>query len=405
MSAPDEAWLTGHRRSLLDVATASRHPAGGFGWLDRSRRLVVDHPVPLWITCRMTYVFALAALHEGADTADLVGHGLDALDGPLHDDVHGGWFAAIGTDGPVDDSKRAYDHAFVVLAASAALAAGHERARTLLAEALGVLERRFLDEATGLYADVFDRAFVSREPYLGANANMHLVEALLAAADATATTWPVERALQLAERIVHRIAPGLGHRLPEHLDESGRPVLDYHRDEPAHPFRPYGVTVGHQLEWSRLLVQLSRGLGPAAPAWLLDDARGLFDRAVADGWSVDGAEGFVYTVDFDGEPVVHERMHWVVAEAISAARVLDATFPGEGYGDRETEWWVHARRYFVDPAGAWHHELDRTLRPAHSVWDGKPDVYHAYQAALLPRTGVATSFVSRPRDRATGPTG
>ncbi|EEH65220.1 hypothetical protein HMPREF0058_1920, partial [Actinomyces urogenitalis DSM 15434] len=38
-----------------------------------------------------------------------------------------------------------------------------------------------------------------------------------------------------------------------------------------------------------------------------------------DGWRVDGGPGFVYTTDFAGEPVVHERMHWVVCEGVSAA--------------------------------------------------------------------------------------
>jgi hypothetical protein len=42
--------------------------------------------------------------------------------------------------------------------------------------------------------------------------------------------------------------------------------------------------------------------------------------------------------------------------------------------------------------GSWHHELDARNRPAHTVWEGKPDVYHAYQAAILPSLGPLTSF-------------
>ena len=43
------------------------------------------------------------------------------------------------------------------------------------------------------------------------------------------------------------------------------------------------------------------------------------DRAVRDGWAVDGAPGFAYTTDWAGAPVVRTRMHWVAAEAIGAA--------------------------------------------------------------------------------------
>jgi len=34
--------------------------------------------------------------------------------------------------------------------------------------------------------------------------------------------------------------------------------------------------------------------------------------------------------------------------------------------------------------GSWRHELDAGNRPAASIWRGKPDIYHAYQATLLP---------------------
>ena len=40
-------------------------------------------------------------------------------------------------------------------------------------------------------------------------------------------------------------------------------LLDYNRDQPAHPFRPYGVTPGHGLEWSRLTVQARTSFTPA----------------------------------------------------------------------------------------------------------------------------------------------
>lgn len=390
-SLPSSDWLAEHRAELVGFATAARHPAGGFGWLGADGTLVPDRPLELWITCRMTYVFALAERHDGADTGDLVEHGLAALAGRFADPRHGGWYGAVAPDGsPTDPTKRAYDHAFVVLASAAALGAGHPAAEPLLSSALAVLDERFHDPAAGLYADVTDESFAVREPYLGANANMHLVEALLAADAVGSGTAP--RALTLAEVLIDGVARDHDFRLPEHFDADGRVRLDFNRDQPAHPFRPYGVTVGHLLEWARLLVHLRHGVADPPP-WLLPAAASLFERAVADGWDVDGAPGFVYTTDFDGVPVVRQRMHWVQAEALGAAHALAQETGDPSYSLWAGRWWRLARERFVDPAGSWHHELDPTLRPAATVWAGKPDVYHAYQAALLPALPLGGSLV------------
>ena len=48
---------------------------------------------------------------------------------------------------------------------------------------------------------------------------------------------------------------------------------------------------------------------------------------------------------------------------------------------------------FIDPVdGSWQHELNPANEPASSVWEGRPDVYHAYQAALLPSLQRPVSF-------------
>ena len=150
---------------------------------------------------------------------------------------------------------------------------------------------------------------------------MHMVEAFLAAGDATGDpVWP-QRALRIAERLIRDSAGAQDWRVVEHFDERWRPLPDYNADEPADPFRPFGITPGHGLEWARLLLQVRSAL-PAPPGWLLDAARGLFARATEEGWQAEG--GFVYTTDHEGRPVVTDRMHWVVTEAIGAAAVLHA---------------------------------------------------------------------------------
>jgi mannose/cellobiose epimerase-like protein (N-acyl-D-glucosamine 2-epimerase family) len=242
----------------------------------------------------------------------------------------------------------------------------------------------------------WDRAWTEQEPYRGANANMHAVEALLAAGDATGDPVWEQRALRIAERLVDGVARGQGWRVTEHFDADWGPLADYNADQPRHPFRPPGVTPGHGLEWSRLLLQLAAAL-PAPPAWLLEGARGLFDRALADGRRTPG--GFVYTTDLDGRPIVPDRLHWVVCEAIGAAAALHAVTGEPAYEEAYRTAWDFAAAHLIDgERGGWRHELDEQLRPASATWSGRPDVYHALQAALLPRLPVTASVAGALRD-------
>lgn len=143
--------------------------------------------------------------------------------------------------------------------------------------------------------------------------------------------------------------------------------------------------MGHWLEWARLLVELEAALGDGAPEWLLADARRLFDLAVEHGWAVDGADGFVYTLDWRDRPVVRERMHWVAAEAVLAAAALGRRTGEPHYERWYRTWWDYIRLHLVDlERGGWHHELDPANAPSSTVWQGKPDLYHAYQAVVLP---------------------
>lgn len=379
--------LTAETDRLLAAARASA-TADGFGWLRDDCTPDPDRPTELWITCRMTHVLALGALTGRPGCAPLVAHGVAALTGPFHDDEHGGWYSTTTPAGPADDRKAAYAHAFVVLAAASATVAGADGARELLADALAVSEQRIWDEGEGMVRESWDRAFEVDEPYRGVNANMHTVEAYLAAADVTGDDVWLDRALRITTRVVHGFAREHGWRLPEHFDPQWAPLLDHNADVPAHPFRPYGATVGHWLEWARLALGVRAALalrGRAVPDWLLPDAVALFDAAVRDGWAADGAPGFVYTVDFTGRPVVRERMHWVLCEAIGAAATLAAVTGDARYEQWYLRWWDEAWAHVVDPVGgSWWHELDPAHEVSRTVWSGKPDVYHALQATLLP---------------------
>jgi mannose/cellobiose epimerase-like protein (N-acyl-D-glucosamine 2-epimerase family) len=395
-SAAHSRWLEAESDRLLTFSRASRHPAGGFAWLDDSGDPQLDRPVELWITCRMTHVFALGQLMGRPGCGPLVDHGLRALTGRFHDEENSGWYASVGADGPMSRQKTAYEHAFVVLAAASAATAGRPGAADLLDEAVEVLLTRFWDDEHGMVVEEWDQDWSTLDGYRGVNANMHTVEALLAASSATRDERLLQHALRIVTRVVHELARAHDWRIPEHFDDQWQPLLEYNADSPAHPFRPYGATIGHWLEWARLTLHLRAALGEdVAPSWMLDAARSLFDAAVREGWSVDGAPGFVYTVDWDGHPVVRERMHWVAAEATAAAAALHRATGEDVYAGWYETWWDHIAEVFLDPEdGSWRHELDPTNRASSLVWEGKPDTYHALQATLIPRLPLAPALAA-----------
>ncbi|MDR1078615.1 MAG: AGE family epimerase/isomerase [Propionibacteriaceae bacterium] len=391
----------------MAFARGALDPRGGFAWLDAAGRPDRERDRQLWITCRMTHCFALAQLagrptpDDGAPGwAELAAHGVAAIRESFSDPVHGGWFAALRPDGaPVDRAKEAYPQAFVVLAAASAATAGVLGAAELLERALACQTAHFWDPAAGAVVESWDQGFARLDDYRGANANMHTVEAYLAAGDALGDPLYRQRCLRIVGRLIHHQARAHDWRLPEHYTPDWRPLPNYNRERPDDPFRPFGATVGHGLEWSRLLLQLRGALGPAAPHWLLPAAEGLFQRAVADGWAADGAPGFVYTTDWQGRPVVRQRLHWVAAEAANAAASLRRATGQPVYADWYRRWWDYTDRYLIDRVGgSWRHELDPANRPAATIWAGKPDIYHGFQATLVPLCPVGPSLAQALKD-------
>ncbi len=378
MGRPD---LRAERERLLGFARGARVP-GGFAWLGDDGQ-PEPRPPELWITARMTHVFALGELLGEPDCAAFADHGLEAIATAFADPEHGGWHAQAGGSG-----KAAYDHAFVLLAGASAALAGRPGGAPLLDAAAAVIDARFWAEDEGACRESWDDAWQVSEPYRGANANMHMVEAFLAAGDATGEPRWAARALRIAGRLIDREARAHAWRVAEHFSAGWEPLPDFNADRVDDRFRPFGHTPGHALEWARLLLGLRAALDEP-PDWLLEAAPALFDRAVADGWD----DGFAYTTDGAGRPVVRARMHWVLAEAIGAAATLHAVTGEARFRAAEDTFWAFAEAHLIDRAhGGWRHELDAENRPAATTWQGRPDTYHAFQAALIPELRVAPSL-------------
>ena len=376
------AWAVYRFGRMLEFVRPSVLPGGGFAYLAGDGSPMPGKEPTLLLTARMTHVAGLAAALGIPGAGTLLAHGITSLAGPFRDADRGGWFGTLARDG----RKTAYEHVHVVLAASSALAAGAPGAPELVAEAAGVVEERFWDEEAGALRESFDATWGDPEPYRGANANMHAAEAFLALGDALDEDLWHQRALRICERIIHGHARARRWLIPEHFDADWAELPDYHVDEPDHPFRPYGATYGHSLEWARLLCGLHASPRVTTPGWVLDAAVAL-TRTALGGWGVDGREGLVYTVDWDGRPVSTVRLHWPVCEGIQATASLRALTGDDEWEQWYRRLWDHAAAYFVDDTGSWVNELDEDFREGSAVWPGRPDVYHAagaYLAPLLP---------------------
>jgi len=397
LNAPaHQQWLAAEGLRLLSFAKASKLPEG-FGNLDEKGRLPADAQAQTMNTARMTHSFAMAHIQGLPGFAELVDHGVTALRGPLHDAVHGGWFAtAEHRDG--NTGKNAYLHAFVALAASSAVVAQRPGAQALLDDAIDIIDTWFWSEEEGAMRESFNRDWSEEEAYRGANSNMHATEAFLALADVTEDMRWLCRAQRIVERVIHGHAAANDYLVIEHFDRDWQPLRDYNRDNPADGFRPYGTTPGHGFEWARLLLHLEASrvsAGMLTPGWLVTDAQKLFEHNCRHGWDIDGAPGIVYTLDWDNKAVVRHRLHWTHCEASAAASALIKRTGEAQYEQWYRLFWEFCDSHFIDRCdGSWYHELDPQNRPSADIWPGKPDLYHAWQAVLIPRLALSPSMAT-----------
>lgn len=394
------AWVQERFARMIEFVLPSALPEGGFAYLGGDGQPMPGREPSLLLTARMTHVAGLASVLGVPGSQHLLAHGLGSLETAFADQAEGGWFGTLARHG----RKTAYEHVHVILAAASAVTAqqagaGIDGAYELARRATEAVEQRFWQEDEGALCESFDASWGDPEPYRGANANMHAVEAFLAIGDALdEDVWP-QRALRICERIVNSHARQHDWLLPEHFDHHWRELPDYNADNPNDQFRPYGATYGHSLEWSRLLCALHASPRVETPDWVLEAAVALSRRALAS-WGVDGREGLVYTVDWDAKPVSTVRLHWPLCEGIQATALLGALT-----GDAEWEHWYrrmwdHAAAYFVDSTGTWIHELDEQMHEGHDVWPGRPDVYHttgAYLAPLVPAWPFLTAAATQLR--------
>ena len=382
------------REELLSFGKQFPSPGGGSYYLGDDGTPWKERNRETWITSRMAHVYSIGAMlgYEGSDA--LAAAAVRGLTGELHDDANGGWYAGLTCDGDALPNKQCYAHAFVILAASSAYLAGCKEAEPLLKEALSLYDERFWNEEEGLSCDTWNTEFSVLDDYRGLNANMHTVEAFLAVADVLSDeTYRVR-----AGRIINRVigwAKENEWRIPEHFTKEWIPDLECNKERPDDPFKPYGATPGHGIEWARLITQWALSTcneDKVAAEEYISAAERLYNRAVGDAWNRDGAPGIVYTTDWEGTPVVHDRMHWTLAEAINTSAVLYRVTGKNKYASEYAEFMRYLDETVHDKVnGSWFHQLDRENHVIGTVWPGKSDLYHAFQATLIPYASVSVS--------------
>lgn len=372
----------------------------------------INRPRETWITSRMVHVYSIASMMD-CDECDgkkqnqykeLARAGVKGLSKELYDEKSGGWYAGLTADGKILEGKQCYAHAFVILAASSAYLAGIYGSKKLLKQALKTYDKWFWNEEEGLACDAWDTDYSIMDDYRGLNANMHTVEAFLAAADALGNEKLRDRAGRIIDRVIGW-AKDNNYRIPEHFSSDWMPNLDCNIDKPDDQFKPYGATPGHGIEWARLITEWAESTFTSETdtdlkekSHYIEAAMNLYNRAISDAWNADGAPGIVYTTDWEGKPVVHDRMHWTLAEAINTSAVLFRITGDRKYAEDYGMFLEYLEEKVHDKEnGSWFHQLDRNNNVLDTVWPGKPDLYHAFQATLIPYCDVKLSIAAAMR--------
>ena len=376
------AFLRHDAARQFDFFKASLGNGPGFHTLGYEGAPLPGSVQELHTTTRLVHSYALGHLAGVPGCMDLIDRGMAYLWSHHRDPANGGYLWAIDGDQIADQRKLAYGHVFVLLAGASAKIAGHPDADRLIADVSDVLDARYWEEGPGLFADEWNANWTPFSDYRGMNANMHGVEALLTAFEATGERLYLTRAGRILAFFLGQIAPAHDWRLPEHYTQDWQVDAAYDGNP---MFRPFGTTPGHSFELARLKLQywdLAQRPDDDSPAV----ARKLMERALADAWQEDRG-GFAYTLNFDGSHRIADRYWWPVTEAIG---VLGAFIKLERRAEDEIWYrrlWQFAHGHFIDhKLGGWFPEIDDAGKPTVTQFAGKPDIYHAIQADLFPMT-------------------
>jgi mannose/cellobiose epimerase-like protein (N-acyl-D-glucosamine 2-epimerase family) len=361
--SPD--FLKRHIRSILDFYDPHVFDArGGFFHHFLDDGSVYDSATRhLVSSTRFVFNYVQAYFQTGDQKHhDWAGHGFAFLNSH-HRSANGHYSSADGhyiwqlKDGQVDDGRAmAYGHAFVMLAAAYAMRLDLSEARNTIYDVFDFMDKQFWEDAYSAYADERDASLATLSDYRGQNANMHTVEALIAAFEATNDKKFLGRAKAVAYQFCHVLAAQCEGQIWEHYDKSWQPDWQYNIDKPDDLFKPWGFQPGHQVEWAKLLLQLDH---LAAEDWYLPAAIRLFDTAMDKGWDHTYG-GLVYGYAPDGTFADAHKYFWVQAEAIATAWRLYQRTQNPQYQEHYHQLWQWSWDHLIDRQhGGWYRIVGR----------------------------------------------
>ena len=246
-------WQAGGFREDLDPATLTSRTS--------YRRLRV--------VARQLYVFAQASRLGVPRAEDAVELGLGFLRHHARQD-DGGYAMRFDLAGKVIDQTRdLYDHAFVLLALS------HTGRRQAAREVLDYIDRAMTHPEGGWRESLPDSLPRRQNPH------MHLLEALLSAAEAFGDAVYLDRADAIVDLFLDRFFQPDGPGLPEYFDATLQPLREAGR---------FVLEPGHHHEWVWLLDEHRRVSAAAGrtPRDSSGQARGLMDFAERHGVDASG---------------------------------------------------------------------------------------------------------------------
>ncbi len=373
----DPGFLKSHWQAIIDFyhPACLDHEHGGYICEFRDDQSVLDRDAKhiVWIT-RYIYTYCLAAgMLDQPQYLAAAQQGLDYLE-TYQKRPEGGYAWIMNRRSVLDGAKRCYGHAFVLLAYCGAHKAGLPGMRAKIAAAYDLLDQRFYRSHDGLYVDEYNDDWSELSAYRGQNCNMHITEAMLSAYEATGEVRYLDRAGIVASRLARDLSAHTQGLIWEHYTPAWEQDWEYHQDKPLDFWRPYGYTVGHQTEWSKLLLILERY---RPEPWLLPQAERLFNTAMARAWDT-AQGGLIFTFGPDGRPIDCNRFHWVFNETLAAAALLWLRTGKTQYLDWYRQLWVWCDEHFVDhDRGGWY----RNLHPNNQRYDYRSeplarDQYH-----------------------------